>query len=310
MSNLLDTPKLGFGCMRLPLTDPKDQKSIDIEHLRKMVDAFIEAGGTYFDTAYVYHEGESEVAMRKALVERYPRDSFYLATKFPGHQIAESYDPKAIFEEQLQKCGVEYFDFYLLHNVCENDMDVYTDPKWGIIDYFLEQKRLGRIRHLGFSSHADIPCLTAFLERCGKDMEFCQLQLNYLDWSLQRGKEKYDLLAKYNIPVWVMEPVRGGKLAALDVDSQQRLRAIRPETSDASFALRWLEGHGNIRMILSGMSTMEQVKDNIATFEKDDPVTPEEEAILLAAACAGVLGVLLVKIVETNTSLRKVFLEA
>lgn len=275
--------RLGFGTMRLPLLPGGGEGDIDEARVAEMVRYAVEHGVNYFDTAYPYHASQSERVVGRVL-KAYPRDSFYLATKFPGHQLAERYDPKAIFEEQLEKCGVEYFDFYLLHNVYEKSIHTYLDPRWGIIDYFLEQKRLGRIRHLGFSSHADIPCLTAFLERCGKDMEFCQLQLNYLDWSLQRGKEKYDLLAKYNIPVWVMEPVRGGKLAALDADSQQRLRAIRPGASAASFALRWLEGHGNIRMILSGMSTMAQVQDNIATFEKDDPVTPEEEAILLAAA--------------------------
>ena len=271
---------LGFGTMRLPTTAAGD---VDTAETEALLDYAMTHGVNYYDTAWPYMQNQSETVVGRCL-KKYPRESFYLATKFPGHMLTGDPDPAGIFEQQLEKCQVEYFDFYLLHNVYENDMDVYTDPKWGIIDYFLEQKRLGRIRHLGFSSHADIPCLTAFLERCGKDMEFCQLQLNYLDWSLQRGKEKYDLLAKYNIPVWVMEPVRGGKLAALDADSQQKLRAIRPGASAASFALRWLEGHGNIRMILSGMSTMEQVKDNIATFEKDDPVTPEEEAILLAAA--------------------------
>ncbi len=271
---------LGFGTMRLPTTAAGD---VDTAETEALLDYAMTHGVNYYDTAWPYMQNQSETVVGRCL-KKYPRESFYLATKFPGHMLTGDPDPAGIFEQQLEKCQVEYFDFYLLHNVYENDIGVYTDPKWGIIDYFVEQKRLGRIRHLGFSSHADIPCLMAFLERCGKDMEFCQLQLNYLDWSLQRGKEKYDLLAKYNIPVWVMEPVRGGKLATLDADSQQKLRAIRPGASDASFALRWLEGHGNIRMILSGMSTMEQVKDNIATFEKDDPVTPEEEAILLAAA--------------------------
>ena len=271
---------LGFGTMRLPTTAGGD---VDAAETEALLDYAMTHGVNYYDTAWPYMQNQSETVVGRCL-KKYPRESFYLATKFPGHMLTGDPDPAGIFEQQLEKCQVEYFDFYLLHNVYENDMDMYTDPQWGIIDYFLEQKRLGRIRHLGFSSHADIPCLTAFLKRCGKDMEFCQLQLNYLDWSLQRGKEKYDLLAKYNIPVWVMEPVRGGKLAALDADSQQKLRTIRPGASAASFALRWLEGHGDIRMILSGMSTMEQVKDNIATFEKDDPVTPEEEAILLAAA--------------------------
>ena len=179
---------------------------------------------------------------------------------------------------------MDYFDFYLLHNVYENDVDIYTDPKWGIIDYFVEQKRLGRIKHLGFSTHADLPCLTAFLERYGKEMEFCQIQLNYLDWTIQRAKEKYELLEKHHIPVWVMEPVRGGKLAALDADSEQQLHALRPNASIASFGFRWLQGLDNVHMVLSGMSDMAQMADNVATFEHLDPLSPAEEAILFAAA--------------------------
>ena len=272
---------LGFGTMRLPVLE---DGSVNEPLAAEMVHYAMDHGVNYFDTAYPYHGGMSEVVVGKALAD-YPRDSFYLATKYPGHQIlSDGYNPAEIFEEQLVKCGVDHFDFYLLHNVNEKSMEVYMDPHWGIVDYFKEQKRLGRIRHLGFSSHAQVEGLEKFLDHCGQDMEFCQIQLNYMDWTLQRAREKYELLTARGIPVWVMEPVRGGKLAALDADSQQRLRAIRPGASAASFALRWLEGHGNIRMILSGMSTMAQVQDNIATFEKDDPVTPEEEAILLAAA--------------------------
>ena len=217
-------------------------------------------------------------------LKKYPRGSFYLATKFPGHMLIGEPDPAGIFEQQLEKCQVDYFDFYLLHNVYENSIDVYTNPKWGVIDYFLEQKRLGRIRHLGFSSHADLPCLSDFLNRYGAQMEFCQIQLNYLDWTTQRAKEKYELLAKHHIPVWVMEPVRGGKLAALDEDSERQLHALRPDASIASFGFRWLQGLEQVGMILSGMSNMAQMQDNIATFEKPDPLSPAEEAILFAAA--------------------------
>ena len=169
--------QLGFGAMRLPT----ENGAIDEKQVEAMVDAAMAQGVNYFDTAWPYHGGLSEVVMGRVLA-KYPRDSWYLANKYPGHQVAETYNPAAIFEEQLRKCGVEYFDFYLLHNVCESSLPVYLDPQWGIIDYFKEQKRLGRIKHLGFSSHGALNNLRQFLDIAGVDMEFCQIQLNYLDW--------------------------------------------------------------------------------------------------------------------------------
>lgn len=153
--------------------------------------------------------GFPEVTVGKIL-SKYPRDSWYLANKYPGHQIMKEYNPSEIFERQLEKCGVEYFDFYLLHNVYEKSIDTYLDERWGIIDYFLEQKRLGRIKHLGFSTHASPEILRKFLERVGDKMEFCQIQLNYLDLTLQSADQKLEMLKEYGIPVFVMEPVRGG----------------------------------------------------------------------------------------------------
>ena len=271
---------LGFGTMRLPTTAAGD---VDAAATEALLDYAMTHGVNYYDTAWPYMQNQSETVVGRCL-KKYPRESFYLATKFPGHMLTGDPDPAGIFEQQLEKCQVEYFDFYLLHNVYENDMDVYTDPKWGIIDYFLEQKRLGRIRHLGFSSHADIPCLTAFLERCGKDMEFCQLQLNYLDWSLQRGKEKYDLLAKYNIPVWVMEPVRGGKLAKLSDGNEEKLHALRSDESTAAWGFRFLQGLPNVKMVLSGMSDLSQMEDNVKTFCEPKPLSEGETALLLDIA--------------------------
>ena len=202
----------------------------------------------------------------RACLKKYPRESFHLATKFPGHMLAETYHPADIFEQQLKKCQVDYFDFYLLHNVYENSIGVYTDPRWDIVNYFVEQKRLGRIKHLGFSSHAYLPCLTEFLDRYGDQMEFCQLQFNYLDWTMQHGKEKYDLLKSRGIPLWVMEPVRGGKLVTLPEADEQRLHALRLGASIASFGYRWQQGFDNVHMVLSGMSNLEQMVDNIRTF--------------------------------------------
>lgn len=268
--------RLGFGCMRLPLTA---DKAIDEAKLQRMVDYAIAQSVNYFDTAWPYHSGLSEIAIGKAL-RRHPRDRWLLANKYPGHQIAASYNPAEIFEEQLKKCGVDCFDFYLLHNVYENSFGVYTDPKWGILDYFREQKRLGRIRHLGFSSHARPDTLEKFLDYAGDSMEFCQIQLNYLDWTLQDARAKYDLLTARNIPVWVMEPLRGGRLATLDESDEAGLRALRPDESTAAWSFRWLQRLPNVKMVLSGMSAMEQMVDNVATFSGGLPQSDAEAALL------------------------------
>ena len=272
---------LGFGTMRLPcLADG----SIDENQVAEMTRLAMEAGVNYFDTAYPYHGGQSERVMGRVL-SKYPRDSYNLATKYPDHQIlSDGYNPAAIFEEQLEKCGVDYFDFYLLHNVNEKSMEVYMDPQWGIVDYFKEQKRLGRIRHLGFSSHAQVEGLEKFLDYCGQDMEFCQIQLNYMDWMLQKAKEKYELLTARGIPVWVMEPVRGGMLASLREENSARLKAIRPEATDASWGFRFLQGLPNVKMVLSGMSNLAQMQDNLATFARRDTLNPEETELLLSIA--------------------------
>ena len=272
--------RLGFGCMRLPQTA---DKAIDENELQRMVDCAIERGVNYFDTAWPYHGGHSELAIGKALA-KYPRERWYLADKYPGHQISASYDPAAIFEQQLKKCGVEYFDFYLLHNVYENSYGVYTDPKWGILDYFKEQKRLGRIKHLGFSTHARPDTLEKFLDYAGDAVEFCQIQLNYLDWTLQDAKAKYELLTQRGLPVWVMEPLRGGRLAALGEADEARLKALRPEESIASWSFRWLQNLPNVKMVLSGMSCLAQMEDNIATYTGGAAQTPDEAAALAEIA--------------------------
>ncbi len=273
-------PLLGFGAMRLPTLE---DDSIDEATVAKMVAYAMEHGVNYFDTAWPYHGGMSERAMGKVL-SAYPRESYFLANKYPGHQIFASYNPAEIFEQQLKKCGVEYFDFYLLHNVYEKSIETYLDPRWGIIDYFKEQKRLGRIKHLGFSSHGRVETLDRFLKLHGADMEFCQIQLNYLDWTLQGAKEKCDLLARYNIPVWVMEPVRGGRLANLNEADTQKLRALEPDRSTASWGFRFLQGLPNVRMILSGMSNMEQIVDNVATFDHPDPLSADQVELVFQIA--------------------------
>jgi len=273
---------LGFGAMRLPLL-PDGSGEVDEKLVAEMVQYAMEHGVNYYDTAYPYHNAKSEIIIGKAL-KQFPRESYYLATKYPGHQISESYYPEEIFEEQLKKCGVSYFDFYLLHNVYENSIGTYTDSKWGIVDYFVKQKQLGRIKHLGFSCHGMQNILEDFLNQYGDVMEFCQIQVNYLDWTLQDAKAKYELLADRKIPVWVMEPVRGGKLANLDKASKEKLEKFQPEASAASWAFRWFQGLENVKMILSGMSDMEQVRDNVHTFEALNPLTKEEEYVLMEIA--------------------------
>lgn len=267
---------LGFGAMRLPMKD----EQIDIELVEKMVRYGIDHGVNYFDTAYPYHSGMSERVMGKVL-SQYPRESYFLADKFPGHMILDSYDPQTLFEEQLRRCNVEYFDFYLLHNVYEESVERYLDPALGIMDYLKEQKRNGRIRHLGFSTHGRLDMMKDFLEKFGQDMEFCQIQLNYLDWTLQDAKAKYELLSQYNIPVWVMEPVRGGKLANFQ---DPRLMVRRPDATTASWGFRFLQGLPNVKMILSGMSNMDHMTDNVATFEQRQPLSREETDLLFQLA--------------------------
>lgn len=274
---------LGLGAMRLPVIDGNDEQ-IDEEHAAKMVAYAMEQGINYYDTAWGYHNGNSEIVMGKIL-KNYPREKFYLATKFPGYDLSNMPKVEEIFEKQLEKCQVEYFDFYLFHNVCEMNIDAYLDDeKYGIYTYLKAQKDNGRIRHLGFSAHGSYDVMKRFLDAYGKDMEFCQIQLNYLDWTLQDAKAKVELLKEYNIPVWVMEPLRGGKLAKLEDAAESILKEIRPDEGIPAWAFRFLQGIPEVTMILSGMSNMEQLQDNIKTFETEKPLTEQERTSLLEVA--------------------------
>jgi predicted aldo/keto reductase-like oxidoreductase len=274
---------LGLGCMRFPLIDGKESQ-IDEEKTAEMVAYALEKGVNYFDTAWGYHGGMSEIVMGKIL-KNYPRDSFYIATKFPGYDTNNMTKIEEIFEKQLEKTGMEYFDFYLFHNVCETNIDDYLDnEKYGLFTYLMEQKKNGRIKHLGFSTHGSIETMKSFLDEYAGDMEFCQIQLNYLDWTLQNAKQKCELLASYNIPVWVMEPVRGGKLANLNEKDTARLKALRPEESVAAFAFRFLQDIQGVKMILSGMSNMSQLCDNIKTFYEEKPLNAEEKKVIFEIA--------------------------
>ena len=274
---------LGMGAMRLPVLDGDDARINEAQTFR-MVDTAMAGGVNYYDTAWGYHDGHSELVLGKALA-CYPRDSFYLADKFPGYDLSNFGKVEAIFEEQLRKCGVDHFDFYLFHNVCELNIEQYLDEgKYHTYSYLLAQKRRGRIRHLGFSAHGSVEVIRRFLEAYGKDMEFCQLQLNWLDWEFQGGKEKAALLQEWNIPIWVMEPLRGGKLAALPEEDAAMLRTFRPSESVPGWAFRFLQGIPGVTVILSGMSDEAQMADNLRTFETDEPLKAEEASALLALA--------------------------
>ena len=274
---------LGFGAMRLPMLDDGDEK-IDEAQTFRMIDAAMAGGVNYYDTAWGYHDGQSEVVLGKALA-RFPRDSFFLADKFPGYDLSNFGKVEEIFEAQLRRCGVEYFDFYLFHNTCELNIEQYLDDaKYRTYTYLMEQKRSGRIRHLGFSAHGSMEVIRRFLDAYGKDMEFCQLQLNWLDWEFQGGREKVALLKEWNIPVWVMEPLRGGKLTKLPEEDAAMLRRFRRSESVPGWAFRFLQGIPGVTVILSGMSSDAQMADNLRTFETDEPLNEQEASALLSLA--------------------------
>ena len=273
---------LGMGAMRLPVLEGDDSQ-IDEAAAAQMVDLAMKSGVNYYDTAWGYHSGNSERVMG-SILKNYPRDSFYLATKFPGYDLSNMDKAEEIFEKQLEKCGVEYFDFYLFHNVCEMNIDAYLDEKYGIYEYLMKQKETGRIRHLGFSAHGNLDVMKRFLDAYGKDMEFCQIQLNFLDWTFQGAKEKVELLKEWNIPVWVMEPLRGGKLAKLAAEDEKALKALRPEENIPAWAFRFLQSVPGVTMVLSGMSNLQQMQDNIHTFAEDKPLTEKEMDTLLQIA--------------------------
>ena len=270
--DLTTMPKLGFGLMRLPEKDG----IIDHEQVCRMVDKYMQSGMNYFDTAYVYHGGKSEVAAREALVKRYPRDSFKIATKLPAWEIKIESDIERIFNEQLQRAGVDFFDLYLLHSV-EDGNNYNTYVKYDCFKWGMKKKEEGKIRHFGFSYHGSPELLTEILDQ-HPEVEFVQIQLNYLDRSnpVVRSQELYDILAERNIPIIVMEPIRGGMLANMPPEIESKFKACRPEKSVASWALRFVGSLPGVMTILSGMSTEEQMDDNIGTFTDFEPLSDEE----------------------------------
>lgn len=275
-----DTPKLGFGLMRLP---KKEDKTIDLEQTCKMVDAFMDAGMTYFDTAYVYDQGESEKAAKAALVDRYPRDSYTLATKMNawlGTPTKE--ETMRQFETSLERTGAGYFDYYLLHALQDANWEIYEN--YGLWDFIKEEKEKGRIRHIGFSCHSSPEVLEKLLQN-HPEAEFVQLQINYADWNNPKVASRicYELAQKYNKPIVIMEPVKGGSLASPDPAVQDLLKEADPDASAASWAIRYAASLPGVITVLSGMSNMEQMEDNLSYMKDFQPLSEQEQEVIRQA---------------------------
>lgn len=280
--------KLGFGLMRLPTlaqgrTDPMRQFDIDLDQMKQMVDLFLERGFTYFDTAWMYCKFNSEKAAKIALVDRHPRGSFTLATKLNAGFFNTLEERDSIFNQQREKTGVEYFDYYLLHGI-----DAGSYPKFERLDCFnwlMEKKEQGLVRHPGFSYHDNAELLDEILTR-HPEMEFVQLQINYLDWDSQwiQSRRCYEVAKKHGVPVIVMEPVKGGTLAKVPEEVEQLFQAHDPNASPASWAIRYAASLDNVMMVLSGMSNLEQMEDNLSFMEDFRPLTEEEMALCRQAA--------------------------
>lgn len=273
---------LGYGLMRLPVLE-EDNSKIDIAETEKLIAYAMDQGINYYDTAYGYHGGNSEPVMGEIL-SAYPRASFYLASKFPGYAQENHSKCREIFQSQLERCRTSYFDFYLLHTVSDNNIDWYLDRSYGLLDYLAEEKAAGRIRHLGFSTHASLENTRRLFEAYHEHLEFCQIQLNWLDWTYQEARQTLALASEYGVPAWVMEPLRGGKLAQLAPEYEAQLKALRPEEPISAWAFRFLQSLPEVKVVLSGMSNLQVLQQNIETFSSYKPLNEQEMASLLAIA--------------------------
>lgn len=277
------TKKLGFGCMRLPLLDPADQASFDKEQIKRMVDTFIERGFTYFDTAWMYHNFQSEEVLKEVLVQRYPRDKYTITTKLPIMMLHSEQKQRETFERQLQKLGVDYFDYYLVHSL--NKATYKNATKLHSFEYLQRLKAEGKIKHIGISFHDTADVLDLILTE-HPEIELVQIQLNYVDWDsdrIQSGK-CYDVICKHQKPVVVMEPIKGGTLVNVPDGVKEMFRQSEPNLSVASWAIRFAASQPQVMMVLSGMSTYEQLDDNTSYMQDFKPLTEEQMAITRKAA--------------------------
>ncbi|RAP50216.1 MAG: Fe-S oxidoreductase [Methanosphaera sp. SHI613] len=271
--------KFAFGMMRLPQLDENDPTKVDVEQVKEMVDEFIANGGKYFDTAYPYHNGVSEDVLRQAVVERYPREDFYVATKLPIFSVNKPEDMEMFFNQQLENCGVDYFDYYLIHNV--NEMTHHAVYDYDSFEFVRQKKREGKIKHMGFSFHDKPDALVEALEAF-PDCDFVQLQINYLDWesSSVESKKCYEIACEYNKPVIVMEPVKGGALANLPEKAEEIFKEYDENAENVSWALRFCNDLENVFMILNGVSSIEQMKSSINIFKDIQPLTEDEHEVI------------------------------